>query len=113
MATPRPKRIAFSTDDPIFEAFLDFAAAAYPDQAPGAAVREACLVYTGTDPMEAARTAARRAAYLEARIEMNAIMNRFYRLLVKVTDRRLDDAYRELAEMEAAGQVVRAPERAA
>ena len=80
--TPRngqPKRITVSLDDPAFAAFTEFAALAYPEQPLSAAVREACLVYMGTDPMEAARVSARRTAYLEARREVSATIAQLLR----------------------------------
>jgi hypothetical protein len=65
MASPRTAHVRL--DDPTFDAFAAFAAAAYPDQPITAAIREACLVLMGTDPMEAAKAAARRAAWIVAR----------------------------------------------
>lgn len=107
MATWRPKRIQFSTEDEVFRPFMDFCAAAYPDQSPVSAVREACLVYMGTDPLEAARAAARRAAFLETRIQLNAVLSKLYRLAMLVAERRVNEAEEELAGMIASGQIDR------
>ncbi len=107
MATWKPKRIQFSTDDEVFGPFMEFCAAAYPDQSPVNAVREACLVYMGTDPMEAARAAARRGAFLEARIQLNTIAAKLFHFAQMVMREQIAEAETELAAMIASGQIER------
>lgn len=64
---PKPKKriIWMKIDgDPLLESFADFAATAYPDRPLNDAAREAITAFMGTEPLDAARQIARRAAFL-------------------------------------------------
>jgi hypothetical protein len=92
-------------DEPTFAAFADFAKAAYPEQPITAALREAALAYMGTDPMEAARTAARRAAWLSSRVEFTNVVLSTLRRAGQLIESQNEAAKAELREMISAGMI--------
>ena len=86
-------------DEPAFAAFRDFAATAYPNSPLTAAVREAILLFMGTEPLEAARSAARRAAWLEARIQVATLIGGVMKQAADAFRMSSESAQTELHEM--------------
>lgn len=109
MAIPSEKRrVTVDLRDPVYDAFAQFAATAYPDRGITDALREAALAFMGTEPLDAARLTARHAAYTAARNELS----RFYRdAMAKAADHfqaQHEQTQQEVAEMIAAGILPRA-----
>ena len=94
---PRKRRqCSLDLTDPVFDAFTQFAATAYPEQPLVFAVREACLAYVGTDPLEAARVAARRAAWIVTRIQVLRAVKHILGQVADALQTDLDTAVVEL-----------------
>jgi len=102
MPAKYPRRLSLSIEDPVFDSFARFAATAYPDQPVSAALREAALAYMGADPLDAARSAARRSAYLVAKIQFGTIMARAYREATALLEAQDAEARAELGALLAA-----------
>lgn len=94
--------VCLDPEDPIVAAYLDFARTALPEHPPAAAIREAILAYAGTDPLEAARSAARRATLLLERRRAVAIIARIMRETADGYERTLGTIDEELREFIAA-----------
>ena len=71
---PKRRQAYVNLDEPIFEAFEQFAATAYPDQPLTAALREAALAYMGTDPLDSIKVAVRRSSWLIAKIQIARLL---------------------------------------
>lgn len=100
----KPRRqLTITLNDTVFGAFADFAATAYPEQSIAVAVREACLAYMGTDPMEAARSAARRAAWLTARAEFTDVVLATLKRAGALVEAQNESAKAELRELITSG----------
>lgn len=99
-AQSAPLRTTVSFSDPAFAAFRDFAASAYPGLPISTALREAVLIAMGTDPLEAARVAARRAAYLSARSRIMALLATSLRTGANAIDLDVAESTAELHAME-------------
>ena len=96
---PYRRRATVPLEEPVFDAFAQFAATAYPNQPLVATIREACLAFMGTDPLDAARIAARRAAWLVARREIAMILVPAMKRAAQAFEQEFETAGVELASL--------------
>jgi len=98
-------------DEPAFKAFQEFAATAFPGHPLTSAIREAILVFMGTDPLEASKSAARRAAWLTAKVEIARMIGSAMQGTATKFQMDADNANQELDDLEAQGLIQRDPRR--
>lgn len=92
-------------DEPIFDAFEKAARTAYPDRTLADSLREAALLFVGSDPLDAVKMAARRAAWLEAKIQIATIIGTAMKKAGEIFAMDVEAARNELAAMEASGSI--------
>jgi len=101
----RAPRAYVNLDEPAFKAFRECAATVFPGQTLTSAIREAILVFMGTDPMEASKCAARRAAWLDAKVDVARMIGTAMAATAQKFALDADNAKQELAELEAHGLI--------
>jgi len=105
MARARGNATFINLTDPIFAAFAAHAASAFPDAPITASIREACLSFMETNPDDAARSAARRAAWLETKAKAAELFAQAMKQVAAQFEQQALEATDELQLMREQGMI--------